>query len=125
MNTTILKGTYGYTKNQVQYKKSNIGKTVGTITGLGVSIPTINYNMKDMFKKLPTKVRLPLMGIMIASSTGFFRLLGEGVDAIINKVREKKVDKTAKAISLIRDCMFRPLFLQADKEARKTLENQK
>ena len=96
MNTTILKGTYGYTKNQNQYKKSNIGKTIGTITGIGVFTPVANYTMKDVFKEVPAKFKLPIMGIIVAAYTGLFRLLGEGVDAIINKIRENKTDKEAQ-----------------------------
>lgn len=95
MNTTILNGTYGYTKNQNQYKKSNIGKTIGTITGAGTSITAI-HSMKDWFNEMPTNVKLPLMACGIAGSMGVFRLLGEGVDAIINKIRGNKADKEAK-----------------------------
>ena len=95
MNTTILNGTYGYTKNQNQYKKSNIGKTIGTITGVGVAIP-INHTMKDILKETPAGFKLPLIGLTVAAYTGLFRLLGEGVDAIINKIRENKTDKEAQ-----------------------------
>ena len=96
MKTTILNGTYGYTKNQNQYKKSNIGKTIGTITGIGVFTPVANYTMKDILKETPLGFKLPLIGLSVAAYTGLFRLLGEGVDAIINKIRANKADKEAQ-----------------------------
>ncbi len=147
MGVTFSGFKYGYTDNGHVYKKSNIGKRIGTVAGIAALYPMANFgfrisnmytnktglpiikNVPEFFKKLSNFVkkgpefgemllasirggkkaekvmkfitkskatRVVAAGLAVAlpvvSSALFGRMLGKGVDKIIDHKSKKRAD---------------------------------
>ena len=147
MGVTFSGSQYGYTDNGHIYKKSNIGKKIGTVAGIAVLYPVANLgfrisnrfsngahlsrinNVPEFFKKLSSFVKEgPQLGerliatirggkkagkvmtflskskatrvvaaglavvLPVVSSALFGRMLGKGVDKIIDHKSKKRAD---------------------------------